>query len=86
VEILDKDGNVVPTAGNQIDFTVEGNATLAGVDNGNPVSHESFKGTTIKAFNGKCLAVIQAGELQGKIQLTASGIGLERASLSIISK
>ncbi len=86
VEVLDNEGNVVPNAENKIEFTVEGNGTLAGVDNGNPISHERLKGTGIKAFYGKCLAVIQAGENPGEIRLTASAPGLEDASISINSK
>ena len=86
VEVVDKDGTMVPDAGNQISFEVEGDAKIVGVDNGNPVSHESLKGSTIKAFNGKCLVVVQAGEKHGKIRLKASAEGIKDASVTIKSE
>lgn len=83
VEVLDNNGIVVPNAGNQISFEVKGNASIAGVDNGNPLSHESMKGSGIKAFNGKCLVVLQAGEEKGNVVLTATAGGLEPANVEI---
>jgi beta-galactosidase len=83
VEVLDEDGNFVATAGNQIQFSVEGNAEIFGVDNGNPVSHEPLKGKEIKAFNGKCLVVVKAGEKPGSVTLTASAEGLNSAKTEI---
>jgi beta-galactosidase len=83
VEILDEDGNFVPTADNKIDFNLEGRGKIVGVDNGNPVSHESFKGETIKAFNGKCLVVVQAGDTEENLKLTASANGLVSNTMKI---
>ena len=59
VEILDADGNIVPTADNLVEFELSGPAFIAGVDNGNPLSHESFQAPQRKAFNGKALAILQ---------------------------
>jgi beta-galactosidase len=60
IEILDKDGNLVPYADNLVNFEIDGEATIAGVDNGNPVSHEPFQAYYRKAFHGKCLAIVKA--------------------------
>ena len=81
VEIVDKDGNLCPSAENLVTFDVEGPAFIAGVDNGNPVSMERFKDNRRKAFYGKCLAVLQADE-SGKTVVTARSEGL--ASDSVI--
>lgn len=81
VEALDADGNVVPTAGNHINFKLEGEAVIAGVDNGNPVSHHLMKGTSVEMFNGKCLVVIQAGDNPGILKLTATSPDLEGAEI-----
>ena len=43
VEILDGQGNIVPYADNLVNFELNGNAAIAGVDNGNQTSHEPFK-------------------------------------------
>jgi beta-galactosidase len=83
VEVLDEEGNFVPTAGNKVQFSIEGNAEIFGVDNGNPVSHQPFKGTEIDAFNGNCLVVIKAGEEPGNVVLTASAEGLDSAKTEI---
>ena len=80
VRILDKDGNLVPNATNEVRFSVNGHASIAGVDNGDPTDHESLKGTQIKAFYGKCVVVIQSGKKQEKIRVTASSDNLKSAT------
>ena len=82
-EVLDANGVPVPTAGNQIRFEVKGDAFIAGVDNGDPTSHESLKGSSMKAFNGKCLAVVQANETPGEVTFTAKADGLQEASVRL---
>ncbi|MBS1565594.1 MAG: DUF4982 domain-containing protein, partial [Bacteroidetes bacterium] len=76
VSVLDANGNIVPKADNLVQFKVEGDAFIAGVDNGNPVSHEPFKASYRKAFNGLAVAVLQAKEKKGKVTFTATGEGL----------
>ena len=83
VEIVDKDGNVCPNAENQVFFTVEGNATIAGVDNGLQTSMERFKADNRKAFAGKCLVVLQSKKKPGNIRLTAKGVDLRQATLEL---
>ena len=83
VEIVDKEGNVCPNAENQVFFSVEGNATIAGVDNGLQTSMERFKADNRKAFAGKCLVVLQAKKNPGSIRLTAKGVDLRQATLEL---
>ena len=86
VEVTDKDGNLCPLATNQIFFDIDGEAVIAGVDNGCQTSLERFKANNRKAFFGKCLVVLQSTKKAGNITLTAKRAGLERAVLSIGSK
>jgi beta-galactosidase len=86
VRILDDQGTVVPLADNQVKFSVKGEGTLAGVDNGNPVSHESFKAPERKAFHGLCLAVIKSSTRTGSIELVAESDGLSPASVTLNTK
>jgi beta-galactosidase len=86
VKILDKDGNVVPDADNLVDFKVNGEGFIASVDNGDPVSHDSFKADHRKAFHGLALAIIQAKEKAGNIIFTATGKGLQSATLVLNTK
>ncbi|HVG42506.1 MAG TPA: glycoside hydrolase family 2 TIM barrel-domain containing protein, partial [Chitinophagaceae bacterium] len=50
--VVDKNGITVPTANNLIQFKVSGEGSIAGVDSGDPVSHESFKGDQHTALSG----------------------------------
>lgn len=86
VEVTDKDGNLCPLATNQIFFNIDGEAVIAGVDNGCQTSLERFKANNRKAFFGKCLVVLQSTKKAGNITLTAKSAGLEKAVLSIGSK
>lgn len=83
VKVVDAEGNVVPKADNLVKFELAGDAQIVGVDNGNPISHEPFKANYRKAFNGLCLAVIQSDVKAGKVTLTATSNGLEKASVNI---
>ncbi|MDT8401465.1 MAG: beta-galactosidase GalB [Bacteroidales bacterium] len=81
--VVDKNGIVVPHADNLITFTIEGDASIAGVDNGCQTSMESFKANSRKAFHGKCLLVLKAGNSKGSVRVTASSDTLEEASIEI---
>jgi beta-galactosidase len=83
VEIVGKDGNVVPTADHLVDFTIEGEGKLIGVDNGNPQDHNSFKLNQRNAFNGLCLALVQTNGKPGNIRVTAKSKGLKESSIEI---
>jgi beta-galactosidase len=83
VDILDQNGNLVPHADNEVVFEITGDAAIAGVDNGNPVSHEPFQANSRKAFHGKCLAVIRSAKQPGKATVKAISEGLETASVEL---
>jgi beta-galactosidase len=83
IDVVDAQGIVVPQAANTIDFTISGPGVIAGLDNGNAISHESYKGTSRSAFSGKALAIIQSTTTAGKITLKASSGSLTGASVDI---
>lgn len=85
VEILDKNGNLCPNAENLVNFQINGQAFIAGVDNGSPISLERFKDNKRKAFYGKCLVVLQNNGKKGKAKITATSDGLKTATLKIKS-
>jgi len=86
VRILDKDGNVVPDADNLVNFKINGQGFIAGVDNGNETDHEPFKASYRKAFNGLALAIIQAKEKAGTVSFTATSDGLKGATIVLQAK
>jgi len=81
VEALDKDGNVVPMAGNLIRFSVEGPGTIVGTDNGNPTDSNSLKKPERHLFNGKALVVVQGQKHAGTVTVMAISEGLKSADL-----
>lgn len=83
VKIEDANGNLIPNADNLVNFKIEGAGFIAGVDNGNQTSHESFKANYRKAFNGLCLAVVQSAGKAGTITLTATSEGLQGATVVV---
>jgi beta-galactosidase len=85
VAIHDAQGRVVPSADYAIAFTVEGPATLLGLDNGNPLDHDSYKLLTRRAFHGLCLAVVQSTAKSGQILVAASSPGLQSATVTLIA-
>ena len=84
VSIEDAQGNLVPTASNEISFNVAGEGFLAGVDNGFQASLTSLKANRKEAYNGKCLAIIQSKDRLGTIHLKANAVGLEEAELTLM--
>ena len=71
-DILDANGIMVPDASNLVNYSISGPGKIVGLDNGNPISLESFKGSQRQAFNGKCLAIVQSTGTEGEIVLIAS--------------
>ena len=86
VEILDKDGNLCPNADNLVRFKVDGDAFIAGVDNGSPISMERFKDNKRRAFYGKCLLVVQNKGRKGTASVEAESEGLQSAKTNITIK
>jgi beta-galactosidase len=80
VKILDARGNLVPGADNEVQFTVSGEGSIVGVDNGSETSMELFKADHRKAFNGMCMLVVQSKNKAGKITVKATSKGLPLAS------
>ncbi|MDZ4994672.1 DUF4982 domain-containing protein [Clostridium perfringens] len=88
VDIVDEDGNIVPGAANRLNFELEGNGKIVGVDNGDQTDIESYKPTsdttaTRKALSGKALVIVQSTKDAGNIKLNVSGEGLQSQSIDI---
>jgi beta-galactosidase len=84
-DIADSNNVTVPTADNAVNFSISGPGVIVGVDNGNSISTESYKGNSRKAFSGKCLVIVQPTKVNGTIVVSASSNGLTAGSVSIAS-
>ncbi|HEV2692214.1 MAG TPA: beta-galactosidase GalA [Verrucomicrobiae bacterium] len=90
IEVQDAQGRVMPTAGNKLNFKLSGEGKIIGVGNGDPGCQEadkpdSLEAATRSAFNGLCLAIVQATKNAGTIELEAFADGLEPAKILIQS-
>ena len=83
IDVVDSKGVVVPNASNTIAFSISGPGTIAGVDNGDAISHESYKGNTRSAFSGKALAIVRSTNAPGMVTLEATSGSLTAASVVI---
>ncbi len=83
ITIVDKNGEMVPGAGNLLNFEVEGPGRLIGVENGDILDLSPHKVNYRKAFHGKCLAIIQATGDAGEIRLKVTSGGLKEKEIRI---
>ena len=89
-EIVDSEGNVVPTANNLVRFQLHGQGQLVGVDNGEQASRERYKaqpdGSWIRrAFNGKGVTIVKSTEQAGKFTLTAHSDLLKSGQVTVFT-
>ena len=83
INIQDDHNNFVPDALNRINFKVEGDATIIGVDNGDPLNEKSYNSNSLKVFNGKCLVIIKATKTKSEFTFYAGSDGLTGASVRV---
>lgn len=87
VRVEDKDGNLCPLADNLIHFDLSGDGEIAGVDNGNAATVESFRADHRKAFNGLALLIVRSKKVgDGTIRINASSDGLTSAAATITTR
>lgn len=85
VSVVDRQGRPCPTATNQLQFKVKGEGTYRAACNGDATSLEMFHLPTMQLFSGKLVVLVQSSKAAGKINLTVSGTGLEKAELALQS-
>ena len=86
IEVTDKDGGLQPNAQNQLQFSISGPGSIAGVDNADIKDIDPYTGNTRKAWHGRALVVIRSTKKTGDIKLTVSSEGLSIATVTINSE
>ncbi len=86
VSVVDKDGNLCPTANNQLNFEVSGAGSFKAVCNGDATSLEMFHLPTMKTFSGKLVVTVQSLSETGEIELLVKGKSLKTGKISIQTK
>ncbi|NED98396.1 glycoside hydrolase family 2 protein [Phytoactinopolyspora alkaliphila] len=80
-EIVDANGLVVPTANNRVTWSVQGNGTYLGSDNGNMSDRQDYRLEARNASQGRLLAIVQSADEPGTVSVSASSPGLTAASV-----
>ncbi|PJJ52931.1 beta-galactosidase GalB [Hymenobacter chitinivorans] len=83
VRVEDAQGNLCPEASNEVQFKVTGAGQFRAAANGNAASLELFHEPRMKAFQGQLVAIVQAADKAGPVQLQATGKGLKSASVTL---
>ena len=86
VSVTDDKGNLVPNADNKVTFEVSGDGVLAGVDNGRPVDHQSYRDDNRKAFSGQLVGIVQSTKSAGTITVKVKADGLEEQTVQITTE
>ncbi len=83
-KVVDKDGNLCPHDGRELNFTVTGAGMYRAAANGDPRCLDIFHEPEMHAFNGKLTVIVQSIEgAEGNLTLTVKGKGLRKAELAI---
>lgn len=79
--VVDDQGVRVPNAEPEVTFTVNGPATLLGMENGDVNSPEPYQGPTRKTFHGRGLAILESTRIAGEVRVRATAPGLLPAEI-----
>lgn len=84
IEVVDKEGNVIPNAEVPVKISCEGNGKIIASGNGAYADMESFRSLTPKTFHGRAIAIVQPTEKPGKIHVKVSSeLGETEIALSV---
>ncbi|GEK88857.1 beta-galactosidase [Alkalibacterium putridalgicola] len=85
VEVGTEDANSYPVenATNRVDLKVWGAGRLVGFDNGDSTDFDQYKGLSRRLFSGKAMAVIQATDESGPVNIKATSKDLDPAECEL---
>ena len=85
IDLLDIKGNLVQNDDRNLQFSVDGDATIIGLTNGNIKSLEPFTNKeTILTYKGRCLCIIRIGSnTDNGLSLKVSSEGLKGSTIKL---
>lgn len=83
IEVVDKEGNFVPSASNLIRISVSGQGNLIATGNASPTQMQSFSDGETPLFHGIALAIIRPVGVKGTVKIKAVSEGLISAENEI---
>jgi len=84
--VEDAQGNLCPDATNELQFAVKGQGKFRAVGNGDATSLELFHQPKMHVFHGMLVAIVQASDKAGDVQLNATGSGLKATQVTLKTK
>ncbi len=86
VEVVDRDGRVVPDAAVPVNFTISGPAQIKGAGSADLKSQEIYSEPSATTWKGRALVAVKSGKKKGISRLTAKAPSLPAATLRLPSK
>lgn len=83
IEILDKDGNIIPDCSLPVQIKCSGKGSVIASGNGSADDMKSFRSLRPNTHRGKAIAIVQPNGEKGNITLTVSAEGLPEADITI---
>ena len=84
IQLTDDKGRAIKTENKKVTITIEGEATLLGVDNGLADNIQGFQSNSIITGDGRCLAIVQSKRnIPTQIKVRVSVDGLEDRKITI---
>ena len=85
-QLIDQNGIPVLNQDTEIEFDIQGDLKILGVDNGATDNLQPYQSNKIKTHNGRALLIVRAKEKSGKTTVTVKGNDLENGSLQLSVK
>lgn len=82
-DVVDAEGAIVPTADNEIKFSVCGGGEIVATDNGDPADLLAFPSASRKAFSGKALVILKGKAGEGFICVSGLSDGLSGGDVTV---
>ncbi|MBR1548630.1 MAG: DUF4982 domain-containing protein [Prevotella sp.] len=86
VYAVDSKGRVVPTVEGEVTFSVDGEAKVIAVDNGDHSSGDLFSGNRKRLYEGFAMAILRSTRTPGKVKVTAACDGMKSATKSFTTR
>lgn len=83
IELIDKQGNIVPDADINLDLSIQGNGKILAAGNACPTDMESFCSLTPKTYKGRALAILQPLEDKGNMKFRVKVEGYEERTIIV---
>ena len=81
VRMVDREGNLVPTANQLVTFSVKGEGVFKAAANGDATCLDLFHEPQMHLFNGQLTAIVATTDKAGTFTFTAKSKGVKSASV-----